>query len=76
MKLVFSIEIDKKGLHCSGDVNGNDAYKDIEANVLAIGALEIAKASLLAHRWGMNIGNLKRPSLIKDEKTRDKEKKK
>ena len=56
MILNIKIEANDKGLSCSATVDGADAFGVVEANTYAIGALEIAKASLLAQRWGVSIG--------------------
>ena len=64
MKLVVSITTDDGGVRCSATVDDADAFNSVEANTMAVGALEIAKASLLAHRWGLNVGNLKPEPLV------------
>jgi len=64
MILKITITTNKKGIGCNASVDGADAFSSVEANTFAIGALEIAKASLLAHRWGVNVGNLKPESLV------------
>jgi len=56
MILNIKIESNDKGLSCSATVDETDAFNNVEANTFAIGALEIAKASLLARRWGVEIG--------------------
>jgi len=56
MILNIKIETNSKGLSCSATVDGADAFSNVEANTFAIGALEIAKSSLMARRWGVNIG--------------------
>ena len=56
MILNITIESNDKGLNCSATVDGMDAFNHVEANTFAVGALEIAKASLLARRWGVEIG--------------------
>jgi hypothetical protein len=58
MKLIVTIDVDESGVRCGATANGADAYTSCEANTLAVGALEIAKASLLAQRWGINIAGL------------------
>lgn len=58
VKIVITIYADETGLRCSADANDASGYSDTEANVFAIGALEIARASLLARRWGINISGM------------------
>ncbi len=53
MKLKFEIEVTDAGVACSGTYEGLDAYENQTANIMAIGALEIARSSLLAQRWGL-----------------------
>lgn len=54
MKLLFEIEVtDEGGVACRGTVDGMSAYSSTRANLIAIGALEIARSSLLAQRWGL-----------------------
>lgn len=54
MKLTFAINITEEGgIGCSGELDGMDVYGTTQANLMAVGALEIAKASLLAQRWGL-----------------------
>lgn len=68
MKIVITIDADETGLRCSADVNDASGYSDAEANVFAIGALEIARASLLARRWGINISGMEPTQpLVKDQ---------
>lgn len=56
MKLTFEIEIlEDGGVKCKGHFNGADVYDQMTANIMAVGALEIAKQSLLAQRWGMKL---------------------
>ena len=57
MILNIKIESIDKGIICSATIDGTDAFNNIEANTFVIGALEIAKASLLARRWGVEIGS-------------------
>lgn len=54
MKLTFKIDVTEDGgVGCTGHLDGMDVYGTTHANLMAVGALEIAKASLLAHRWGL-----------------------
>jgi hypothetical protein len=64
MKLTFVIDVTEGGgVGCRGDLDGMDVYGTTQANLMAVGALEIAKASLLAQRWGL----LNNESLVKPE---------
>lgn len=58
MKLTVTIDADETGVRCQATMDGADAIEVSEANILAIGALEIAKAALLARRWGVNISGM------------------
>lgn len=53
MKLRFEIEVGEQGVMCAGTVDGEDVYDNATANLIAVGALEIARSSLLAQRWGI-----------------------
>lgn len=53
MKLTFVIEVTDDGVRCHGDSDGEDVYGSARANLMAVGALEIAMSSLLAQRWGL-----------------------
>lgn len=66
MQLTFIIDVSEGGVRCSGTANGADAYANAEANVIAIGALEIARASLLAHRWGVNISGRETKAIVEE----------
>lgn len=41
--------------------------KQADVNLYAIGAIEVAKASLLAQRWGVNIGGFKPEPLVENK---------
>lgn len=69
MNLVVKITIGENGVTCSAEADGEDAFTNVQANTLAIGALEITKASLLAHRWGLNIGNMKTEAIVEEPVT-------
>jgi hypothetical protein len=58
MDLNIKIHVENGIVQCSAMLGPDSAFANAHANVTAIGALEVAKASLLAHRWGLNIGNL------------------
>jgi len=64
MRLQITIESSPDGVVCSAttDLAG---LKPADVNLHTIGALEIAKASLLAQRWGVNVGGFDREPLIK-----------
>ena len=66
MKLVLTVEADSDGVLCSASVDATD-MKQADVNLYAIGALEVAKASLLAQRWGVNIGGFKPEPLVENK---------
>lgn len=65
MEMVLTIEITGAGVKCRGVVNGEYPYGSQEANLIAVGALEIARSSLLAHRWGLQLNK----PLVKEPET-------
>ena len=66
MKLTIQIVQTNNGVECRTlDFDGGE-LKSPAANTFAIGMLEIAKASLLAQRWGVNIGDFKQEPLVTD----------
>ena len=69
MNLIVKITIGENGVTCLAEADGEDAFTNAQANTLAIGALEITKASLLAHRWGINIGNMKTEAIVEEPVT-------
>ena len=80
MKLKIEIDVDNDGVTCTSSLErtkGEAKMSQVNLNTLSIGALEVAKASLLAGRWGMNIGNMKaNPPLIQPPKKKPAPKKK
>ena len=69
MKLVLTVEADSSGVRCGASVDATD-MDQADLNLYAIGAIEVAKASLLAHRWGVNIGGFKPDPLIENKPTK------
>lgn len=67
MRLTVYIETTDEGVRCCAEMDGVDAHTSSEANIAAIGAIEVAKASLLARRWGVNIGNFTPPAIVTKE---------
>jgi len=55
MQLNFTITTNEQGVLCSGNLEGEDVFTQAQANLIAIGALEIAKNALLAARWGIEL---------------------
>jgi hypothetical protein len=66
MKMHITIDSSGNGVSCYATTD-DTGMTPAEANLHAIGALEIAKASLLANRWGLNIGGLTAEPLVKPE---------
>lgn len=67
MKMVVEIEQSVGGIMCRATVTpdaGEPTPEREQVNLWAIGAIEIAKASLLAKRWGLNIGAMKEGPLV------------
>jgi hypothetical protein len=64
MKLFLEIDADDDGVRCTARMDA-PGMKQADANLYAIGAIEVAKASLLAARWGVNIGNFKPDPIVK-----------
>lgn len=68
MKLTVYIESTPEGgITCRACAKGENAMTHAEANVFAIGALEIARASLLARRWGVDISGCKQTPILPEE---------
>ena len=68
MKLIVTIITNKDGVTCDAEMADVDCLSPPEVNLMSVGALEIAKASLLAHRWGVNIAGMKKVAPIVKQK--------
>lgn len=67
MKFTIQVEVTDTGIHCKTlQFDAGDIKSPIEANTLAIGALDIARAALLAQRWGINVGDFNGDPLVKE----------
>jgi hypothetical protein len=75
MKLTVTIETDAGGVKCHATTD-DLGMSQADLNLLSIGALEIAKASLLARRWGVNIGNFDQEPIINPPATKPSRRKK
>jgi hypothetical protein len=69
MKIVLTIKTSPDGVVCNSYVDGHESLNlsKSEWNLYVIGAIEIARASLLAQRWGLNIGAFKNDGLVSNE---------
>ena len=67
MEINFKLTVKDGKVSCSAMVDGLDAFDNATANILTIGALEVARASLLAARWGVDIGPLKQEPIVKED---------
>ena len=68
MKLIVTIIANKDGVTCDAEIADVDCLSPAEVNLMSVGALEIAKASLLAQRWGVNIAGMKKGAPIVKQK--------